>query len=1291
VADAADDRGRIGLNSHPPATAVSQLPAAEITVQRASVNGEARREAIDNDDKGAPVGLAGGEKSQHRAAILYEVSAAACSGDRGNACVFGPFLEGAVGADLARLRPHDTVAGGHVRPRFELVLDRFVISGGDRAVDLATACPVRLRTCSSPSRTDERARARAAARMSAIRIPGVAPLLDFGIDGGGVWVEAYRRHRPRAAGGADEPRPPAATITALMTAAGCAVTPASLRRLAEDGPSSPFLPARIEGIRPGDGSSVAGPYGAGDIAPAAATIIERRDELDAVMEWVASPAEPGARILGIDAPVDAGLRTFFEAIAREARLAGFVPVSSLFCGRAPWPAAGIDGSALSAALRERHVVVLDAPRGAGPAIAGADVACFLSRLDAAGGRPHAVVCRDTGLVGSATFALGPMRDDQLRRSVVVVGIDADRVAQAADQALRQSGGWPGAFARTVRMLLGLRAAAVPYQRTRSGASEVRECAPEPPAATEAVCPSAEYGAAVLARATEMAGRGRHAAAERLLRRTVGYLHRRRRDADQARAQLALGRLLLARGRRSAARGAFEESRGLSDRAQDAAGVVRALVHLGAVHLEDGELAAAESILKTASVGASHAGFRDLRRASELLLARCLFWQGRHDATREILERPAEDAAHGLQDAAGVAERADASTGGDAWGTSAVAWPGPPEWSASEVELRVRTALSRGEVGLAARTLAAAGDARRDREEGPAHTGTLIALRLLIQGALGESSAIASTAASGLALMRRLHTPLAAQEIRLAQLEALIEAGAASQATACLKRFTARPSPAASGLTRLRLEALGARLRQLETAHARPADHADGVVDAGAVLRILQHCHEAHSESDAVSGVCLTLKAALGAGAASAFALTDGAARLIGGSGARPCRPDLAERAAASLLLVGPEDSAAGRELAAPVRYGGAAIGALAVRWAPGASAAGQARARGILAAAAAAVGPAMAALAPAALSKTGADASPRDLGGPSAAMAEIRRQVGRAAAAPYPVLIVGESGTGKELIAKAIHAGSSRRARRFCAVNCAALGDDLFETELFGHARGSFTGAASDRPGLFEEADGGTLFLDEVGELSPRAQAKLLRAIQEGEIRRIGENHPRRVDARIVAATNRSLSDEVKAGRFRHDLLYRLDVLRIVVPPLRERPEDVGPLALAFWREAMRRTGGQAELSSATLAALARYDWPGNVRELQNTLAALAVHAPPRGRVGPSRLPPAIAGAGAHARAEALTLAEARRRFEERFVRATLARAGGQRRDAASALGLSRQGLAKVIARLGIADEGGAA
>jgi two-component system NtrC family response regulator len=402
------------------------------------------------------------------------------------------------------------------------------------------------------------------------------------------------------------------------------------------------------------------------------------------------------------------------------------------------------------------------------------------------------------------------------------------------------------------------------------------------------------------------------------------------------------------------------------------------------------------------------------------------------------------------------------------------------------------------------------------------------------------------------------------------------------------------------------------------------------------------------------------------------------------SGSRPCRPELAERTAASLMPVGPEVSASGKEAAVPVKYGGAVVGSVVARWAAGLTGPDSGRARGIMAAAAATIGPAMAALS--AAPDVRADAALGDLGGPSGAMAEVRRHIARAAAAPYPVLILGESGTGKELIAKAIHAGSARRPRRFCAVNCAAVSDELFEAELFGHSRGAFTGAASDRPGLFEEADGGTLFLDEVGELSPRAQAKLLRALQEGEIRRVGENHSRRVDTRIVAATNRPLGDDTKAGRFRQDLLYRLDVVRITVPPLRERPEDIAPLAREFWRDAIRRTGGQAQLSPATLAVLARYDWPGNVRELQNALAALAVQAPVRGWVGPGRLPAAIGGKCPTTHGEALPLAEARRRFEERYVRIVLARSGGRRSAAASALGVSRQGLAKLITRLRIGD-----
>ena len=177
-------------------------------------------------------------------------------------------------------------------------------------------------------------------------------------------------------------------------------------------------------------------------------------------------------------------------------------------------------------------------------------------------------------------------------------------------------------------------------------------------------------------------------------------------------------------------------------------------------------------------------------------------------------------------------------------------------------------------------------------------------------------------------------------------------------------------------------------------------------------------------------------------------------------------------------------------------------------------------------------------------------------------MDELRSAVRRVAESPYPVLVTGESGSGKELVARAIHRLSRRTDRCFGAVNCAALTDELVEAELFGHARGAFTGAVTERAGLFEAADRGTLFLDEVGELSARAQAKLLRVLQDGEIRRLGENLPRRVDVRVVSATNRPLEADVSTGRFREDLLYRVDVLRIALPPLRDRDDDVLLLAI---------------------------------------------------------------------------------------------------------------------------------
>jgi len=214
------------------------------------------------------------------------------------------------------------------------------------------------------------------------------------------------------------------------------------------------------------------------------------------------------------------------------------------------------------------------------------------------------------------------------------------------------------------------------------------------------------------------------------------------------------------------------------------------------------------------------------------------------------------------------------------------------------------------------------------------------------------------------------------------------------------------------------------------------------------------------------------------------------------------------------------------------------------------------------------------------------------------------------------------------------------------------------------------------------------LFLDEIGELTPRAQAKVLRVIQDGELRRVGENVSRRVDVRIVSATNRTLRHEVDAGRFRLDLLYRLDVVHITVPPLRERREDVAVLVDKFWREAAARVGSRATLGIATIAALARYEWPGNVRELQNVLAALAVRTPNRGVVPATALPPPFAGAG---HGEEWTLDEARRTFELRFVRAALVRTGGHRGRAAAELGVTRQGLTKLMTRLGISEGGGRA
>ncbi|HVQ38604.1 MAG TPA: sigma-54 dependent transcriptional regulator [Pyrinomonadaceae bacterium] len=237
--------------------------------------------------------------------------------------------------------------------------------------------------------------------------------------------------------------------------------------------------------------------------------------------------------------------------------------------------------------------------------------------------------------------------------------------------------------------------------------------------------------------------------------------------------------------------------------------------------------------------------------------------------------------------------------------------------------------------------------------------------------------------------------------------------------------------------------------------------------------------------------------------------------------------------------------------------------------------------------------------------RAGSYESDIDLVGRSGVFINVMKQVGRVAATSLPVLLTGESGTGKEVVASALHQHSQRSEGSFVAVNCGAIPSELIESELFGHVRGSFTGADRDRRGLWEEADGGTVFLDEITETAPAFQVKLLRALQEGEIRRVGSNQTQKLDVRVIAASNRDVEGEVKAGRFRQDLFYRLNAVSIVLPPLRERREDILPLT-RYFSERVYSLNSSVSFSPEALVLLEAYAWPGNIRELENAVVRAA-------------------------------------------------------------------------------------
>ena len=306
-------------------------------------------------------------------------------------------------------------------------------------------------------------------------------------------------------------------------------------------------------------------------------------------------------------------------------------------------------------------------------------------------------------------------------------------------------------------------------------------------------------------------------------------------------------------------------------------------------------------------------------------------------------------------------------------------------------------------------------------------------------------------------------------------------------------------------------------------------------------------------------------------------------------------------------------------------------------------------------------------------------------------MIDLLEILERAAEYKATVLLTGESGTGKEVLARAIHAQSGRRAQAFVAVNCAAIPEALLESELFGHARGAFTGADRARRGLFVEADGGTLFLDEIGELPPPLQAKLLRVLQEEEVMPIGESKPRQIDVRVIAATSRDLDRDVASGRFREDLFYRLDVFRVRVPPLRERREDV-PLLVDHFIASFRETLAKPvrTIADDALDRLVDHPWPGNVRELENVLERAMILAD-SDRITLADLPEAIATprkkAAPSGASGDFSMRRARRRFETELIRRALDATGGNRTRAARLLEISHRALLYKIKEYGLGGD----
>ena len=962
-------------------------------------------------------------------------------------------------------------------------------------------------------------------------------------------------------------------------------------------------------------------------------VLQPRSADDEVGELAGAALPGGATCVRIASPPGAGLRTFISAAARIARCAGYVPVC---------PGALVRWPSLFDELAQRHVFILSSADP--PAFESAALVRLLARVGLHSTRAHICLTFDRGLPRATDCRLEPMG---IRAMTTMTYVDPEYGPSAAEilAAARRSDGLPGRFLSE----LGVR----PLEATPSRSSTVHEARPEyvagPPGAMAPALrrPGSKrrLGGSLdraPGRARTLEAQGRHAAASRLLLRAARVLHGRGEVAAAARCWLQLGWLARRRALTERALAHAERARAASTDAAVAteAGCLTAVCWTDQARLPQAE--AALRALDAAARATGAASQTDPGRARiGCALARVLYWQGRHAEAADHL-RP-------------LTTHADPSVSSEALARLSRSLAALGDLSGA---LNAAREANRRAAGAADVTLRLAGER--------AMTEALLAA--------GDIEGVRAHAACGLEAAAAAKRPLTVLHLRAMLLRALGRSGGtepgSARVEAALTRALRRPIPA---LLRQTIEAARqTTIPQGGHGLCLPA------TSPGHVEAFLEIAQRSPDDETAVAEVAATLCERVGA--VSVAVLTASDTRVIAAAG-RPWRDKSAAavQALSTGRSAGLDDPRQPREAAEPVRCGGELVGAIACRWVLGAVAI-----PGPIGIALRGASLAIASHVRALADRVPAEPPPSvwgDLLGDSAVAVALREAVMRASRAPFPVLIEGESGSGKELVARAIHRLSPRHTRRFCAINCAALSDELIEAELFGHSRGAFTGALTERAGLFEEADGGTLFLDEVGELAARAQAKLLRVLQEGEVRRVGENLPRRVDVRIVSATNRRLEQEASHGRFRTDLRFRLDVLRINVPPLRERVDDIPILAQHFWRQACSRVGTSATLGPDTLAALSRHDWPGNVRELQNAIAWMAVHAPRRGRVSPAMLPAQLA---ARTPATGSSFEAAREDFERRFVRAALAQAGGQRQIAAKALGISRQGLAKMMRRLGI-------